>query len=47
MALSEIAEVIVEFRERYGVAWAIEDGDAWTDISPYLGTLDDEIKSRR
>lgn len=34
--LSEIAVNIVQFHDRYGANWSVEDKDAWDDIGSYV-----------
>ncbi|MEJ6555554.1 hypothetical protein PQI51_11045 [Microbacterium esteraromaticum] len=38
--LSEIAENIVLFHDRYRDQWAVEDDDAWAEISEYVNAKD-------
>jgi hypothetical protein len=35
--VTEIAENVVRFHDEFGEQWAVEDADAWEEISPFVG----------
>lgn len=42
--VTEIAENVVRFHDEFGEQWAVEDADAWDEISPFVGA--DAIRRR-
>lgn len=42
--MSEIAENVVRFHDEFGGRWAVEDVDAWAEVSVFVGA--DAIRSR-
>ncbi|WP_347976177.1 hypothetical protein [Microbacterium sp. ProA8] len=42
--VTEIAENVVRFHDEFGRRWAVEDADAWEEISPFVGA--DAIRRR-
>ena len=42
--VTEIADNVVRFHDEFGEQWAVEDADAWDEISSFIGA--DAIRSR-
>lgn len=42
--VTEIAENVVRFHDKFGEPWAVDDADAWKDISQFVGA--DTIRRR-